>query len=71
MTSDSLKVSTLQQGVNPPKQPPTGEDLIALLEFKYASKPCSQHIFVKELEVNLIGNVSNNKYTRLHSGSSR
>jgi hypothetical protein len=43
MTSDSLKVSAMEQGVDPPKQPPTGEDPIALLEFRYASKPCGQH----------------------------
>ena len=54
----------MEQGINPPK-PLTGEDLIALLEFKYASKPHGQHIFVKELEINL-GSGSIPEYKAAH-----
>ena len=36
MTSDSLKVSAMKQGVDPPTKHAIGKKLIDLLEFKYA-----------------------------------
>ena len=36
MTSDSLKVSAMEQGVDPPTKHAIGKKLIDLLEFKYA-----------------------------------
>ena len=62
----NLKTSAMEQGVNPPTQRTIGEDLIAHLEVKYASMVCGQHIFVKELEVNLIGSVSVPDYIGAH-----
>ena len=53
MTSDSLKVSTMEQGVDPLTQHALSENLINHLEFKYSAIAGGQHIFVNELEVNL------------------
>ena len=41
------ETSVMEQSVNPPTQRTIGEDLIAQLEFKYASMALGQHIFFK------------------------
>ena len=59
-------MSAMEQSIDPVTQRTIGENLIAQLKFKYASKPCGQHKFVKELEVNLIGSVSIPEYISAH-----
>ena len=49
MTSDTPKVSAMEQSVNPLPQHAKGEKLIDWLEFKYAANAGSQHVLVKEL----------------------